>query len=430
MPKIANALIDLKLRGIKAVSGGLDKLKAQLHTIGTVGKIAFAGVAGGLAMAVKTASGAQETASKFDAVFGTMKGEARTFAAEMSESFGRSQVDIESYLAQLQDTFVPLGFAEEKAFELSKQLAGLGIDLASFNDEADKDAIAKLTSGFIGNHEAVRSWGVIITEASLQQELLNMKIQGGVKNATAMDKVQARLNIIMGATTRAQGDAVRTSDSFANQLKRLKGEITDSAAAIGSALLPGLTALLKDLVPIAKAVGEWAARNADLIPTLALTTLGITGTLAVVTLLAPALTIIAPLVMKIGVAFKFLGKAMWALTKHPFIAALVGVVYVVGLLLKYLTKVMGLLGGKEGALGKVVDWVPTFGLMGNGEATQGVDGMGEQTEEMIRARSRAKADGSAARDKLLETLGQNTEAIDRQTDAMTRVPGGLASMPT
>ena len=44
-------------------------------------------------------------------------------------------------------------------------------------------------------------------------------------------KVMARMAIIMRGTTAAQGDAVRTGGSFANQMKRLKGSLADVAAA-------------------------------------------------------------------------------------------------------------------------------------------------------------------------------------------------------
>ena len=43
-----------------------------------------------------------------------------------------------------------------------------------------------------------------------------MGIEGGVKSATAAQKVQARLNIITAGLGDAIGDAERTAGSFAN----------------------------------------------------------------------------------------------------------------------------------------------------------------------------------------------------------------------
>ena len=121
-----------------------------------------------------TAGSAVETRSKFDAVYKGLAGGVREWAQVQSAAVGRAEVDYENYLARLQDTFVPLGFAREQAAEMSKTLTTLGIDLASFNNEAEPETIQNLTSAIVGNHEAVRRYGIIITEASLKAQLLKM----------------------------------------------------------------------------------------------------------------------------------------------------------------------------------------------------------------------------------------------------------------
>lgn len=187
---------------------------------------------------IKAASDAEEMGSKFDAVFKELAAGAKAWADQQAGIFNRSTLDLQTYLAQFQDTFVPLGFARDQAAELSKQLTTLGVDLASFNNVAESTAIDSLTSALVGNHEAVRGFGVIITQATLSQELLNMGIQGGVQAATEQEKVMARLAIIMQSTSDAQGDAARTSASFANQMKGLLGQLDLVAVQIGAVLIP------------------------------------------------------------------------------------------------------------------------------------------------------------------------------------------------
>ena len=187
---------------------------------------------------LKVASDAEETRSKFNAVFKELSDGTRDWAATTAKEVGRSRISLEGYLATLQDTFVPLGFARKDAAEFSKTLTTLAIDLASFNNESEPDTIRSLQSAIVGNTETVRKYGVIITQATLNQELLNMGAAGGVKKATEAQKAQARLQIIMASTTDAQGDAKRTAGEFANQLRALKAEATDVAADFGAILIP------------------------------------------------------------------------------------------------------------------------------------------------------------------------------------------------
>ena len=174
---------------------------------------------------LSAASDAEELRSQFAAVFRELTAEARAWARAHAEAVGRSSLDIEQYLATLQDTFVPLGFARREAFGFSRTLAQLGVDLASFKNAAEPETIDLLTSAIVGNHEAVRRFGIVITESTLKQELMNAGIAGGVQAATEQDKVLARLRIIMRSTADAQGDAARTADQYANRSRAASGEM-------------------------------------------------------------------------------------------------------------------------------------------------------------------------------------------------------------
>lgn len=196
--------------------------------------------------AIEAAGDAVETQNKFEAVFKETSASAEKWAGDFSNTVGRSTQDTLRYLSTFQDTFVPLGFDREEAAGLSEQLTELAVDLASFNNEADTDAIASLQSALVGNHETMRRYGVIITQTTLDQELLNMGIENGIQGATEMEKVQARLNIIMNSTADAQGDAVRTSGSYANQLRALKGNISDVMAEAGQPAMEDLTQTMID----------------------------------------------------------------------------------------------------------------------------------------------------------------------------------------
>jgi hypothetical protein len=195
---------------------------------------------------VQLAGDAEEVQNKFESVFGSTAGEAERFTESFSNSVGRAETDIKKYMSTFQDTFVPLGFARDEGEELSEQLTQLSIDLASFNNEAEPATVEALQSALVGNHETMRRYGVIITQARLDQELMNMGLADGVQNASEMEKVQARLNIIMSGTADAQGDAARTADSFANQSRALKSSLRGVMEEAGAEALPELSETMQE----------------------------------------------------------------------------------------------------------------------------------------------------------------------------------------
>lgn len=218
-----------------------------------------AAVAASVALSVREASSAQEIRSKFNAVFRGAAGDVRAWAEQMAQSVNRSSVDLESYLATFQDTFVPMGIARDEAATLSQSLTQLAVDLASFNNANEPETVALLASALVGNHEAVRRFGVVITAATLNQELMNMGIREGAQEATQAQLAQARLNIIMRSTSDAQGDAARTSESFANQMRGTQASLRDAGEAIGTEFLPAATQMLEwlqEIMPAIQSFGE------------------------------------------------------------------------------------------------------------------------------------------------------------------------------
>ncbi|MHC1576471.1 MAG: hypothetical protein ACXQTE_03870 [Methanosarcinaceae archaeon] len=260
--------VDEAIRGLNKVDHSVDKLDKNTNEASTsmqnsTGKmsksfasVAKAGIAASAALAaamgaiswkmITLAGDAEEVQNKFDAVFKETAVDAEQFAEQFGSSVGRATTDVKKYMSTFQDTFVPMGFARDSAEELSEQLTELAVDLASFNNEAETETVASLQSALVGNHETMRKYGVVITQAVLDQELLNMGFEGGAKNATELQKVQARLNVIMSGTSDAQGDAARTAGSFANQSRTLKSSLKGVMEEAGGEALPDLAKTMSD----------------------------------------------------------------------------------------------------------------------------------------------------------------------------------------
>ena len=112
-------------------------------------------------------------------------------------------------------------------------------------------------SALIGNHETVRQFGIVITEATLQQELYRMGVTKNSKDVDNATKVQARMNLILKGTTDAHGDAARTSGSFANTSKALGAALDELLVNVVTPLLPALTKMVRGLADAAGALNAF-----------------------------------------------------------------------------------------------------------------------------------------------------------------------------
>jgi hypothetical protein len=252
--------VDTSEKGAKKVKKSwLDSNNAVLKSFkGLLPALGAAAVAKGLTSVigkcVSLASVAEETQAKFNTVFGNLSKSTNQWAENFGSSVGRSRTDVKGWMATLADTFKPLGFTVTKSADLSKKLTKLAVDVASFNNKMDADVLRDFQSALVGNHETVRKYGIIITEAQLKQEAHRLGLAKGRKELTALEKVQARYSLILKGSTDAQGDAIRTQGSYANQMKALRANLTNLGETLGELVLPFMTSLVKSTNEATKSI--------------------------------------------------------------------------------------------------------------------------------------------------------------------------------
>lgn len=300
MAKLAELFTELTVRdrkfkkGMKGARLTVEKMKGSLEGLNRAANIALIGIgaaAAAMTIFVRDASDAEEEASKFAAVFKEQTAAAQAFAEALAKDTGRSIFEIKKNMAGIQDTFVPLGFARDKAREMSQALTQLAIDVASFQNKTEAEVIRDFQSALVGNTETVRKYGIIITQATLNQELLNSGIEGGVKAATEAQKVQARMTVIFKGTTDAQGDAIRTAGSFANQVRQLTSSLKELSVELGKAIIPFLKTVLTVIRGIVPKVIAWVKANGEMIVTIAKVLVVIAALLIAIKALTVAMTL-------------------------------------------------------------------------------------------------------------------------------------------
>ena len=213
-----------------------------------MGAIVFAAVRAGKSF-VEAASLAEETRSKFSAVFKESAEEATIMADSISSAMGRNQTETMGFMARLQDTFVPMGVARDKAMGMSGALVRVAHDLAAMNPEAGgaKAVMDNLASTMIGSHEAAYKFGIIINETTLKEKLLAMGAEKANGAFSEQDKAMARLQIIIESTTDAQGYAIKNQDTWMNSTERLKSQMTGLREEMGDKLIGVLQSAIAEM---------------------------------------------------------------------------------------------------------------------------------------------------------------------------------------
>lgn len=321
-------------KGLGSIRDSLGKLGA-IAGPAAIGMAAVAAAAtavgvGAVAVGAKLVnlgSDAEEMLGKFNVVFGDSAEKVTKTLIAFGNEVGRSKYELMEMASTVQDTFVPLGFARETASDMSVELTKLATDVASFNNASDPDVMRDFQSAIVGNYETVRKYGIVLSEETVKQEAMRLGLatttvdseklknaqdrlaittrkyneilekhgegsieaqkaalamqkaeqavakasEGSTEKLTAQAKAQAVLNLITAGSSDAIGDAARTSGSWANQMRRLKSIVKDTATDMGLRLLPVVTPLLTKLgdfaEKIAPQVVEWFGRIANFVAT-------------------------------------------------------------------------------------------------------------------------------------------------------------------
>lgn len=134
-----------------------------------------------------------------------------------------------------------MGVAKDAGAEMALSLAGLSADLASFWNTSQDSAANALNAIYTGNAQALKQYGIVLSDTTLEQFALSQGINKTMSEMTQAEKVQLRYKYVMQATADAQGDFAKTSGSWANQTKILKEQLKQLTTILGSGLIKVLT---------------------------------------------------------------------------------------------------------------------------------------------------------------------------------------------
>jgi len=225
----------------------------SLMGVSRTAQIAFAAIT---AYSLKLASDAGEIESAFKVAFGSAEADARSFSDVLSDKVGRDAVVLREQMTRLQLVLTGTGVAAETAAEMVKALTESGVDAGSLFNTSDAEALQKIISGLTGETEPLKAFGVVISQAAVEAELLRLGFKGNASEASEAAKSIARANLIIEGLSVAQGDAARTADSAANTTKRMTAEFNKAARDLGTELLPVMVRVFGAATDVLKAFND------------------------------------------------------------------------------------------------------------------------------------------------------------------------------
>lgn len=248
-----SVIIDTRM-DTTGVQNGVSAIKQSFNGLGSVVKKIGVLIGGAFAIGKLTQFGKEcielgsdlaEVQNVVDVTFTTMSDKVNEFAKNAMTSAGLSETMAKQYVGTFGAMSKSFGFSEQQAYDMSTALTQLTGDVASFYNISQDLAYIKLKSVFTGETETLKDLGVVMSQTALDQYALANGYGKTTSAMTEQEKVALRLAFVQDQLSAASGDFVRTSDSWANQVRVLQLQLQSLKATVGQGLINIFTPVLK-----------------------------------------------------------------------------------------------------------------------------------------------------------------------------------------
>jgi phage-related protein len=248
-----SVIIDTRM-DTTGVQNGVSAIKQSFNGLGSVVKKIGILIGGAFAIGkltqfgkecVELGSNLAEVQNVVDVTFTTMSDKVNEFAKNAMTSAGLSETMAKQYVGTFGAMSKSFGFSEAQAYDMSTALTQLTGDVASFYNISQDLAYIKLKSVFTGETETLKDLGVVMTQSALDQYALANGYGKTTSEMTEQEKVALRLAFVQKQLSAASGDFIRTSDSWANQVRVMQLQLQSLKATVGQGLINIFTPVLK-----------------------------------------------------------------------------------------------------------------------------------------------------------------------------------------
>lgn len=248
-----SVIIDTRM-DTSGVQNGVSAIRQSFNGLGSVVKKIGVLIGGAFAIGkltqfgkecVELGSNLAEVQNVVDVTFTTMSDKVNEFAKNAMTSAGLSETMAKQYVGTFGAMSKSFGFSEAQAYDMSTALTQLTGDVASFYNISQDEAYTKLKSVFTGETETLKDLGVVLTQNALDQFALANGYGKTTSAMTEQEKVALRLAFVQKQLSAASGDFIRTSGSWANQVRVMQLQLQSLKATVGQGLINLFTPVLK-----------------------------------------------------------------------------------------------------------------------------------------------------------------------------------------
>lgn len=248
-----SVIIDTRM-DTTGVQNGVSAIKQSFNGLGSAVKKIGLLIGGAFAVGklvqfgkecVELGSDLAEVQNVVDVTFTTMSDKVNEFAKNAMTSAGLSETMAKRYVGTFGAMSKSFGFSEQQAYDMSTALTQLTGDVASFYNISQDLAYIKLKSVFTGETETLKDLGVVMTQSALDQYALANGYGKTTSAMTEQEKVALRLAFVQKQLSAASGDFIRTSDSWANQVRVMQLQLQSLKATVGQGLINIFAPVLK-----------------------------------------------------------------------------------------------------------------------------------------------------------------------------------------
>jgi len=246
------------------INEGMAKIKNQMSSLS---KIAVFGIIGKqlIGLGKSAAMAASDLAEVNNVVFTGFGGKegydmVNKFCNNCIEKFGLTEFAAKNMAGSFASMGKALGLQQKNANNMALNLTALAGDMASFYNISEDYARVALSAVYTGETETLKRYGIVLTDANLQQYALTNGLAQNYRTLDSASKAYIRYMYIMeqtgaveGKGIQIQGDFARTHLSFANSLRILEQEWNNLEIAMGGFIKTVATPIIQGLTAIVRA---------------------------------------------------------------------------------------------------------------------------------------------------------------------------------
>ncbi len=211
---------------------------------------------------------AEETASKFNTVFGPAASALDAQLKSFANTAGLTQTEIRGIAATLGSVLQGMGLNTEAAAVYADEVLRLSADLASFNNIPIEQTSRAITAALTGEREQLKRLGIVIREVDVQERALAETGKTVASELTQQERAVATLALVTEKAGVANGDLERTQDSLANKTRNVGAVLRELKETFAITLMPVFRTVVSEFADFAsseafqdrlKAIFAWVA---------------------------------------------------------------------------------------------------------------------------------------------------------------------------